>query len=207
MKVSTTMARRPRRPGVNGPTPSEFSFGRGTRPSMELYPQPDMDFDVLAYKRAVMQVDPSDPAAPIDFRGEYQGVDEFGREIPNMRDRGYTPIVREVGRGEADILVDGSNPKAYEDEYGKGADPNENWRNAETSDPLRRGWENGNWDEDVVKETAQYKEGHNKQLSDATKVRDKGKRLKIKRTPDAMDNGQLKHDGYHDPRADGMPWL
>lgn len=196
-----------RRGSVNGPTPSEFSFGRGHRPSMGLCPQPDELDDPLAVKRAQMQVDPTDPSAPLDFDGSYQGVDQWGRNIPNLRERGYTPIVREHGIGQKEDRLDPMNPAAYQKMHGAGSDPNEAWRDGEASDPLRRGWENGNYDPEVNSKTAQYRYARNAQLRDARNIRSLGKRLKIKRTPDAKgERSPLKFDGYEDPRNQDQPW-
>lgn len=191
---------------VNGATPSEFSYGRGFRPSQQIVPQPDAENDPLALKRAQMQVDSTDPGAPLDFDGTYQGYDKFGQEIPNMRERGYTPIVRETGRGELDDAIPNNNPRLYREATGE--DPNYAWRNAERSDPVRVGWEEGNFDPEVVASTAQHKLATNKELSDATQIRSKGQRLGIERTPDPnAAHKHIKHKGYDDPRVTQMPWL
>lgn len=147
------------RGNVNGATPSEFSFGRGHRPSIDLYPQPNEELDPLAVKRAQLQTDPTDANAPLDFDGSYRGVDDFGRELPGLKERGYTPIVRETGRGEMDDRLDPTNPKLYQDREGRGTNPNESWRDQEVSDPIRVGWEEGNYDPDVNAKTAAYKYG------------------------------------------------
>lgn len=189
-----------RRGNVNGPTPSEFSFGRGSRPSMDLYPQPDEKLDPLALKRAQLQTDTTDPQAPLDFTGEHQAYDEYGRPLATLQERGFTPIVRETGRGEMDDRLDPTNPKLYEDRECKGADPNESWYDRNVHDPIRRGWENENYDQDVNAKTAAYKQGadpeqqwNSNMVSELT-----GKRRKIKRTPPSRH--PLYKNGEVDPR-------
>lgn len=185
---------------VNGPTPSEFSFGRGARPSMDLYPQPDEQRDPLAIKRAILQTDSTDPGAPLDFDGTYKGKDTFGRDLPTLRERGHAPIVRESGRGEMDQRLDPTNPKLYEGMHGKGADPNENWRNSEIADPIREGWENGNYDPNINNETtaARYGTDPEKQFTDKMISELTKKRRAIKRTPPSKH--PLHKYGEPDPR-------
>ncbi|XBA13419.1 hypothetical protein SEA_XENIA2_93 [Gordonia phage Xenia2] len=191
---------------VNGPTPSEFSHGRGHRPSMELFPQPDMDYDILAYKRAVMQTDPTDANAELDWDGTIVRYDEYGRPLPTLRDRGHTPIVRESGRGEMDDRLDPTNPYLYEQREGS-PDPNEAWRDPEVSDPLRTGWEGGNFDPEVNAKTAAATQGTGYQSrlqSLMTSIRDRKVR-KIKR----IGGPPMQHynpDGEADPRRDSQPW-
>ena len=187
---------------VNGPTPSEFSHGRGSRPSLALYPQPDPDFDQLAYKRALLQVDPNDPNAGVDWEGTYVGKDRFGRDLQTMEERGYTPIVRESGTGQFNDRLDPLNPKAYEDLHGRGADPNEAWRDEKKEDPTRVGWENGQYDPEVNKETAPYKhgDGENARIQNmATTFARQGKYRKVKRTPESK-RGLFAKQGEMDPR-------
>ncbi|UVT31252.1 hypothetical protein SEA_OTTERSTEDTS21_91 [Gordonia phage OtterstedtS21] len=202
------MPGRPRGRLANGPTPSEMSHGRGTRPSVDLFPQPDMDYDILAYKRAVMQTDPTVADAELDFYGDIVNYDEYGRALPTLRERGHTPIVRERGRGDMDDRLDPTNPYLYEQREGvPGADPNESWRKGEVSDPLRVGWEEGNYDPEVNQETAAYKAGTGEQAwisNAATSMRDRNVR-KIKR----VGGPPMQHynpNGEADPRREEQPW-
>lgn len=185
---------------VNGPTPSEYSFGRGSRPSRDLYPQPDELNDPLAIKRAELQTDPSDPNAILDFDGTYVGKDKFGRDLPTLRERGHAPIIRETGRGERDDRLDPTNPKLHQDLNGKGTDPNGDWRNPNTSDPIREGWEEGNYDPEVNAKTVAATLGTDPEqvFNDNMLSELKKKRRTIKRTPPSKH--PLMKYGEADPR-------
>ena len=186
---------------VNGPTPSEYSFGRGARPSMELYPQPNEELDPLALKRAQLQTDTTDENAPLDFTGEYRGKDQFGRDLSGLEERGFTPIVREKGRGKMDERLDPLNPKAYEDIHGRGVSPNESWRNHEEADPIREGWEEGNFDPDVNAKTAAALQGTDPAMVGLSNFRSEllKKRRIVKRV--AGPGSKLPWKGEADPRA------
>lgn len=167
---------------------------------MDLYPQPDEELDPLAAKRAALQTDPTDSQAPLDFTGDYQGFDEWGRPLATLRERGYTPIVRETGRGDMDTRLDPTNPKLYEDREGKGADPNESWYDKERDDPIRKGWERGNYDPARNAKTAAALQGTDpEQVWNANMISEiTGKRRKIKRTPPSKN--PLYKNGEADPR-------
>lgn len=188
------------RGNVNGPTPSEFSFGRGSRPSMDLYPQPNEELDPLALKRAQLQTDSTDANAPIDFDGSYRGFDEYGRPLANLEERGFTPIVRETGRGEMDDRLDPTNPKLYEDREGTGSKPNEDWRDPEISDPLRVGWEGNQFDPDANAKTAAATQGTDPEQVWISNMRSDltGKKRRVKRTPPSKN--PIYKNGEIDPR-------
>lgn len=195
---------------VNGPTPSEFSFGRGSRPSMGLYPQPNEKLDPLALKRAQLQTDTTDANAPLDFTGDYRGTDDFGRTLPGLRDRGHAPIVRESGRGEADDRIDPLNPVDYTEHQSKegfgpapdwrGHDPNEAWRNGEVSDPGRLGWEEGQFDPEVNAKTVAARQGSDPYLVGISNMRSEltKKRRIVKRV--GGPKSVLPYKGEVDPR-------
>lgn len=195
---------------VNGPTPSEFSFGRGSRPSMDLYPQPNEKLDPLALKRAQLQTDTTDANAPLDFTGDYRGTDDFGRTLPGLQERGFTPIVRESGRGEMDNRIDPLNPVEYSDRQIKegfgnppdwrGHDPNEAWRDEETSDPIRAGWEEGQFDETRNEQTSAAKQGTDPYLVGVSNMHSEltKKRRIVKRV--GAPPSALPYKGVVDPR-------
>lgn len=194
---------------VNGPTPSEFSFGRGSRPSRDLYPQPDPDFDQLALIRAERQTDSMDPAAVPDWEGTLVTYDEWGRQRATLAERGGTPIVRETGVGAVNDRLDPTNPKAYEDLHGRRADPNEAWRDEKVRDPIRVDWENEQYDAEVNARTAAYDHGtgdNAKLMSEVTYARDAGKHRRVKRTPESKrglfrKNGEPAHDDNYNGGA------
>lgn len=193
--------------GINGPTPSEFSFGRGSRPSRDLYPQPDPEFDQLALLRAERQTDPMDPSAVPDWEGTMVSYDEWGRQRATLAERGGTPIVRETGTGEVNDRLDPTNPKAYEDMYGRHADPNQDWRDDKISDPSRVEWEQGQFDPATNEKTAAYAHGTGDNavaMSRYTYVRDAGKHRRVKRTPDSR-RGLFRRSGEpaHDDDYNG----
>ncbi len=203
---------------INGPTPSQYSQGQGSRPSLDLHDSTDPEVDPLAVKRMIMQTDPTDEGAVPDPHGDRVAYDQFGRPLPTLEERGYTPVVKERGIGGINDRLDPLNPKAYEDMYGKGADPNEDWRNADVSDPSRWGWEAvppghpdyidprhavGNAEKVLGNDAtaaARYGRGENaKRDQEITEIRDKGERI-LRRTPPRTSPLFPRNPGEPDPR-------